>query len=271
MITKEMKVSEILNKYPETIDIFIEASPHFKKLENKILRKTLARRVTVEQAAKIAGVDLNELLFKLNKRINSDFIPEKNTQKEISISQIKPEWLEKISTDKIVQLDVRTIINSGKDPFLDIMNKVKELTDDQVFLLINSFEPVPLYTVLGNRGFEHFTEIENDKFKVYFFRKQKNVNVNNSPKNETIESIYDNFSNLVELDVRELPPPEPMIKILESLSKVDENTVLVVHHHREPLMLYSKLEERGYTAISNKIDENYYKVLIYKKKKSKNL
>jgi DUF438 domain-containing protein len=41
---------------------------------------------------------------------------------------------------------------------------------------------------------------------------------------------------------------------------------MVVHHHREPMMLYPKLEERGYTAITNKIDENYFKVVIMKKR-----
>lgn len=31
MITKEMKVSEVLKNFPETLEVFIEASPHFKK------------------------------------------------------------------------------------------------------------------------------------------------------------------------------------------------------------------------------------------------
>ena len=66
--------------------------------------------------------------------------------------------------------------------------------------------------------------------------------------------------------MRELAPPEPMIKILENIFKVDEKTVMVVHHHREPMMLYPELEKRGYTAITNKIDENYYKVVITKKR-----
>lgn len=270
MITKEMKVSEVLKKYPDTLEVFIETSQHFRKLENKFLRKALASRVTVEQAAKIAGVDLNELLFRLNKKINPDFILVDKEKDEKPMIHIKPVWLENISKDKIVELDVRPIINSGRDPFLDIMNKIKELKEDEILLIINSFEPIPLYTVLGNKGFEHFTEKELDKFKVYFFKKQTEQTQANSLSNSSIENFQSEFKNLVELDVRDLPPPEPMIKILESLSRVDENTVLVVHHHREPLMLYPKLEERGYTAISNKIDENYYKVLIYKKK-SKNL
>lgn len=49
MITREMKISEILKKYPLTLEVFVRISPHFKKLENQILRKALASRVNVEQ------------------------------------------------------------------------------------------------------------------------------------------------------------------------------------------------------------------------------
>ena len=72
MILKNNKISEMLNAYPQTLDVLLEASPHFSKLNNKILRITLAKRVTVEQTTKIADVDLNNLLFKLNKSINLD-------------------------------------------------------------------------------------------------------------------------------------------------------------------------------------------------------
>src|SRR5690606_3122826 len=96
----------------------------------------------------------------------------------------------------------------------------------------------------------------------------KNYKSRDIPKenNKTIENTEHNFEKMIELDVRELVPPEPMIKILENLSRIDDKTVMVVHHHREPLMLYPKLEERGYTAISNMIEENYYKVVITMKK-----
>lgn len=265
MITKEMKVSEVLKKFPETLEVFIEASPHFKKLENKFLRKTLASRVTIQQAATIAGVELTELLYKLNKKIHNDYREINSDKNELPKVMERPEWLDKISQDKIVELDVRPILNSGRDPFLDIMNKVQELKDDQVLLLINFFEPVPLYTVLGKKGFEHYTEKEEDKFKVYFFRKETKTQIS-LDSHQSLDSVKSEFSKVIELDVRELPPPEPMIKILETLSQVDENTLLLVYHHREPLMLYPKLEERGYEAISNKIDENYYKVLIMKKR-----
>jgi len=165
--------------------------------------------------------------------------------------------------EKIVELDVRPILATGKDPFMDIMEKVKNLKEDETLMLINTFEPIPLYSVLGKKGFGHKTTNENGEFKIYFF-KDENLNSENvSDDNKEPEFNEEVF----ELDVRDLEPPEPMVKILETLPKLSDNTILLVHHHREPLMLYDKLAERGYEAIANKIEENYYKVVITKVKK----
>lgn len=262
-----MKISKLLAEYPQTLEVLINFSPHFAKLKSKILRKTLASRVNVEQASSIAGVNLVVLLNELNKSINADNAVTINEEKvEEKMNQTgKPEILKNISKEKIRKLDVRPIIDSGKDPFLEIMAMVKSLNDDEVFHLINSFEPLPLYSVMQSKGFEHWTEKEGNVFNVFFY---KNDVIRSEVKEESkaSQASVDDYENVIELDVRELAPPEPMIKILENISKVDEKTVMVVHHHREPMMLYPKLEERGYTAITNKIEENYYKVVIMKKR-----
>lgn len=258
----------MLNAYPQTLEVLLEASPHFSKLNNKILRKTLATRVTVEQAAKIADVDLNNLLIKLNKSINLDvdkMAEHMNTEEDQLIENNKPEFLKYIDGQKIKRLDVRSIIESGKDPFVDIMSFIKELGEEDIFLLVNSFKPIPLYSVLAKKGFVHFTEKNENVFEVYFYKAEsiKNPKVKDN-KEQSDDKKYD-LSNVIEIDVRKLEPPEPMVKILETLSQVDEKTLLLVHHHREPMMLYPKLEERGYQAVTNKIEENYYKVVITKK------
>ena len=52
-------------------------------------------------------------------------------------------------------LDAREI---DGEPFDDIMAAVTDLSPDGSLLLINSFEPEPLYDVLESRGFTHETE-----------------------------------------------------------------------------------------------------------------
>lgn len=57
-----------------------------------------------------------------------------------------------------VTLDVREDIRAGREPFGRIMAAVDSLASGQPLVLINVFEPTPLYGVLGQRGFEHETE-----------------------------------------------------------------------------------------------------------------
>lgn len=265
MINKEIKISQLLNKYPQTLEVLLRISPHFGKLNNAILRRTLAKRVTVEQAAAIAGVDLLYMLKELNEAIDgniedNNIITEENKMEK---PKEKPEIIKTTEQSKFLTFDVRPIIDSGADPFLQIMEKVKTLKDDEILVIINSFEPAPLYTVLGNKGFDHWTLFEEGVYKVHFYRTGQQLSEEQKKKEAALETEYE---KVIELDVRELAPPEPMMKILEKLPEIDNKTILLVHHHREPLMLYPKLEERGFEAAANKIEENYYKVIIKKKK-----
>ncbi|MFB6195271.1 MAG: DUF2249 domain-containing protein [Haloplanus sp.] len=52
------------------------------------------------------------------------------------------------------KLDVRDI---DGEPFDPIMDALGELADGESLVLINSFEPTPLYDVLEERGFEYET------------------------------------------------------------------------------------------------------------------
>lgn len=267
MITKDTKISKMLAEYPQTLQVLVNFSPHFSKLNNKILRKTLASRVNVEQAAGIAGVNLVLLLNELNKSIDSDgaVTVDQGIAEEEMINAEKPEILKNAKAEKIQKFDVRPIIDSGKDPFLEIMAKIKSLDADEVLHLINSFEPIPLYSVLEKKGYDHWTEKDGNVYNAFFF-KTTDVDEQQKEEIETQQTEAVEYENMIELDVRQLVPPEPMMKILENISKVDDKTVMIVHHHREPMMLYPKLEERGYKAVTNKIEENYYKVVITKKR-----
>ncbi len=52
-------------------------------------------------------------------------------------------------------LDVREI--DGK-PFEPIMQELNWLEDDETMLLVNGFEPLPLYDELRRRGFDYSVE-----------------------------------------------------------------------------------------------------------------
>ncbi len=54
-------------------------------------------------------------------------------------------------------VDVREDIGRGDEPFDRIMQAVAALEDDQELVVVNVFEPVPLYGVLAQQGFSHET------------------------------------------------------------------------------------------------------------------
>jgi hypothetical protein len=54
-------------------------------------------------------------------------------------------------------VDVRDDIARGEEPFDRIMQAVAALDVEEALVVINVFEPVPLYGVLARQGFSHET------------------------------------------------------------------------------------------------------------------
>jgi hypothetical protein len=52
----------------------------------------------------------------------------------------------------------------------------------------------------------------------------------------------------IHIDVRGLPPPEPLVAILALVRGVSDATPVIVHHERDPLWLYPELSEIGWRA-----------------------
>ncbi len=53
----------------------------------------------------------------------------------------------------------------------------------------------------------------------------------------------------VHIDVRGLPPPQPMVQILSLVRSIDDDRAVIVHHDRDPQLLYPELAEIGWSAV----------------------
>lgn len=69
-ITKEMKVAEIFESYPQTRPIFQKFG--FGALMNATLRMTFGKIASVETGCKIHGVGLDDFLYALNASLNEE-------------------------------------------------------------------------------------------------------------------------------------------------------------------------------------------------------
>ena len=68
-------------------------------------------------------------------------------------------------------LDVRPELEQGGEPFVSIIEAASAIMPGGTLVIIAPFEPVPLYDVLGARGFSHETEkVAADEWIVQFTR-----------------------------------------------------------------------------------------------------
>ncbi|MCL4322557.1 MAG: DUF2249 domain-containing protein [Deltaproteobacteria bacterium] len=178
--------------------------------------------------------------------------------------------MENINNLKRIKLDVREDIKSGADPFQRIMKAVNELKEDEALDLTNSFEPFPLYSVLKNKGFEHITNKTREGFQIIFFRDKtgkKPIKVSDEAdeKNFTDEDLKDlAHKKGVEIDVRGLEPPQPLLKIFETLENIKADEALYITHERKPIHLYPRLKDAGYKFLTEETGEDLYTIKVWR-------
>lgn len=67
---------------------------------------------------------------------------------------------------------------------------------------------------------------------------------------------------MVELDVRDLPPPEPFEHIIQTLQNLPNGATLRVLIHREPFPLYDVLRDMGDTWQTSALADGNFSILI---------
>lgn len=169
-----------------------------------------------------------------------------------------PAQVAQMGTRAARALDVRPVLAKGGDPFRLIMKVAGELADDEALELIAGFEPTPLYAVMRTMGRASYTERRGADYHVWFYRDASLA----PPRPEPGDADGGPLQDPVELDVSEMEPPQPMITILEKLVELGPGAQLLVQHHREPVLLYDKLELRGYKAKTTKRAEGDYLIHI---------
>ena len=237
------------------------------------MRKVLAPRVTVADAARVGGVEIDIMIKKLEE-IGFEFegdMPRKFNTDNLNIENMAATK----NIKNLVSLDVRPTLASGEDPFNIIMKAVKILKDDETLQIINSFEPIPLIRKLQSKGYESWTKRPTEGEVHTFFRMNKSKWVDNeveeivgkSKKNFDEELIYFG-DNIRKIDVRELEMPEPMVQILKEIETLNSGEALYVDHKKIPQFLLPELEIRNFDILYKELDRNHTILLIYKNYKS---
>ena len=148
-------------------------------------------------------------------------------------------------TTEFVDVDVRPILRAGGEPFSVIMQAVEGLEPGQGIRLFATFKPIPLFGVLGSRGFNHeATELNDGEWEVLFRPGETSLPPLSIDPGSADASAWPEPS--IDLDNRDLDPPEPMARILEATERLKAGDVLSALLLREPRFLFPELAKRGH-------------------------
>lgn len=168
IITPKTKVYELLQAYPELEDTLVEMAPVFKKLKNPVLRRTIARVTTLQQAAQVGEIPVHKLVNTLRQKVGQDRLEGLAAGTEGQAE--KPSWLKEEKIFK--QLDARPIIEQGGHPLGDVLTDIRDLAPGDIYELITPFLPAPLIERVVDQGFDTWSNKEaEDRIRTYFLKK----------------------------------------------------------------------------------------------------
>ncbi|WP_091017892.1 DUF2249 domain-containing protein [Paenibacillus amylolyticus] len=176
----------------------------------------------------------------------------------------------------IVELDVRSHLSKKLEPFQLIMDTVKGLQHEDVFVLHAPFKPTPLLGILKMKGYSNSSERKSSDHWVTTFVHKKNKTsadtisaavLSGTPPKTELDSVSGDTSFSCEgrpeeiiveaefnpssqaptvvLDNRGLEPPQPMMRTLAALKRCKPGDVVLIHNDRVPVFLIEELNNLG--------------------------
>lgn len=150
-IDLQTKIAALLEAYPNLEETLLELSPAFAKLRNPILRRTVAKVTSIQQAVKIAGISpvvMVQTLRKVAGLIVDENMKEENDER----LEDMPEWFDEAKIT--IRFDACPIIDAGQSPMAEILRLSKELKEGEIMELSTPFRPEPIIDILKSKGFK---------------------------------------------------------------------------------------------------------------------
>jgi hypothetical protein len=183
-ITRDSKIKEVLAFDEEKmIRTLMWLAPEFERLRYPKLRRAMAGRVSVSQAARIARIPLTEILYVLNLAVGED---ETEISKQLNLSSlddfqykdtnvpVKPADIAtaKETHENVVFVDLMKQADEKRDPMPAIIKGLLSLKrPSDILLLRHPFDPIPLRDMFAQRGFATWAEERKlGEWFIYFYR-----------------------------------------------------------------------------------------------------
>jgi hypothetical protein len=174
-ITPETRVGALLEAYPGIEGVLIDAVPAFEKLRNPVLRKTVAKVATLEQAARVGGVSVRDLVRKLREATGQS-APELVILSNDSggggaggRGGEAPRWVARGMVRE--EIDADGMLATGVHPIGRVREGAAALGAGELLILRSGFRPEPLLETMRRAGLQVYcAETEPGRFASYFGR-----------------------------------------------------------------------------------------------------
>ncbi len=169
-ITPATKVAELLESWPELEEVLVAQAPAFRRLKNPVLRRTVARVATLEQAAGVGGVAVRDLVAALRRAAGLDDASPGRTRPGRGRHRVPPpDWVS--SGRVVVTIDAEALLDAGEVPLPVVNEKARGLGPGELLRIDSGFRPAPLVESLSRQGFRSFVrEASPGRFETFVSR-----------------------------------------------------------------------------------------------------
>lgn len=172
-ITPATRVAELLESWPELEETLIAQAPAFRRLKNPVLRRTVARVATLEQAAGVGGVAVRDLVAALRRAAG---IGEADGPADAGAgssatprAEAPPDWLDPSLV--VATLDAEALLDAGEVPLTRVGETARGLGPGEILRVDSGFRPVPLVEALARQGCRSFVrETSPGRFETFVSR-----------------------------------------------------------------------------------------------------
>jgi hypothetical protein len=239
-------VAEAIADDPAVVARLVALNPTFRKLKNPVLRRVMARLVNFRDAARVAGVPLDDMLAAANGAATGRAA--EHPARPAPGPQPRPKWVGTVDLDSPTRFDARPLLARDEEPLGPVMRLAAKIREGGDLVVDAPFDPAPLRRVLRGKGFVSYSECLGAEHWRVFFRRDAALSAAAGDDEPVVRDGATSWreDGIAHIDVRGLEPPQPMVAILALIEAEGTGDTVIVHHEREPLFLYPELDERGW-------------------------
>jgi uncharacterized protein (DUF2249 family) len=239
-------LANVIAEDAEALHRLVALNPVFAVLLDPDHRNAMVGQIRLGEAARVAEVPFDTLCAVLQGKSAGTA----GKQPVVPAAATPGDWFEQAESQSAPHLDVRPLLASGQDPFAQVMSASAKVPSGGFLVVDAPFDPAPLRRVLAGKGFTSLgRQMGPGHWRICWRREEPAaVVVDDTPMPARGPEPW-KADDGTHLDVRGLQPPEPMTRVLDLIDQGGFDS-LVLHHDREPVLLYPMLAERGWSCLS---------------------